>query len=448
MRRAAAGAVALALPLGGAIAADAAGAKTFHVSSAEAKGHGTLQGAVKASNHHRGRDRIVFDGHLPDSIPVSTLTARDPLVIAGPGPTLRSRAADGMGIVETRSRRGEERLTIRRLRLRSVQVRAENNPVTIARSTLEGVDVPMQNPGVDLFKADDSRLIASTISGWHGGIEFFRADRSSVVDSSVHDNGYNGVEFEHSDGTVVRSSVTNNEGGVSVYAGSDVSIADTSIIGNTGYEDGRAGSGVWVDWKAHARIVRSTIAGNENEGGGGVAVEEDSSAEIRNSTISGNTATGPTETTDQAAEGGGILQGRTGSVEIEATTVTGNHAETGGGIFAVNAYGPDRAASVTSSVVAGNSATEDPDCAYAGSAIRSGGGNVFGPDGCGTADPSDVLTADPMLGPLADNGGPTMTHALLDGSPAIGNGKDLGLKTDQRGMPRDADPDSGSFERQ
>jgi hypothetical protein len=438
--------VALALPLGAAVGADAAGAKTYHVRSAEAKGHGTLQRAIKASNRHRGRDRIVFAGELPASIPVSMLSVRDPLVIAGPGPILRRRSSDGMGIVETLSKRGDERLTIRRLRLRSVQVRAQNNPVTIAGSTLEGVDVPMQNSGVDLFKADDSRLIASTISGWRGGIEFFRADRGEVIDSSIHDNAYNGVDFEHSDGTVVRSSVANNEGGVSVYAGSDVSIADTTIIGNTGYEDGRAGSGVWVDWKAHAHITRSTIAGNENEGGGGVAVKEHSSAEIRNSTISGNTATGPTEITDQAAEGGGILQDRTGSVEIEATTVTGNHAETGGGIFAVNVYGPGRAASVTSSVVAGNSATASPDCGYDGSAIGSGGGNLFGTDGCGAARPSDILTADPMLGPLADNGGPTMTHALLPGSPAIGNGIDLALATDQRGEPRDADPDSGSYE--
>jgi hypothetical protein len=53
---------------------------------------------------------------------------------------------------------------------------------------------------------------------------------------------------------------------------------------------------------------------------------------------------------------------------------------------------------------------------------------------------------DPGLGQLDDNGGPTRTHALLPGSPAIGHGHPLGLKTDQRGVRRDTDPDSGAYE--
>lgn len=103
--------------------------------------------------------------------------------------------------------------------------------------------------------------------------------------------------------------------------------------------------------------------------------------------------------------------------------------------------------SVSGSIIAGNSAPVGPDCdAKEGPQAVSQGGNVFGPQGCGTPGPGDVLTADPLLGPLADNGGPTPTHALLPGSPAIDNGLDLGLKTDQRGVERERRPDSGSFE--
>jgi hypothetical protein len=49
------------------------------------------------------------------------------------------------------------------------------------------------------------------------------------------------------------------------------------------------------------------------------------------------------------------------------------------------------------------------------------------------------LTADPLLGPLADNGGPTRTMALLPGSPALDAGSAFGLSTDQRGQPRPHD---------
>jgi hypothetical protein len=49
------------------------------------------------------------------------------------------------------------------------------------------------------------------------------------------------------------------------------------------------------------------------------------------------------------------------------------------------------------------------------------------------------ITADPLLGPLQDNGGPTQTMALLPGSPAIDGGSSFGLSTDQRGDPRPVD---------
>src|SRR5262249_42704880 len=64
-------------------------------------------------------------------------------------------------------------------------------------------------------------------------------------------------------------------------------------------------------------------------------------------------------------------------------------------------------------------------------------------------DPTDLTDTDPRLGPLADNGGPTFTHALLFGSPAIDAGRPVrGVTTDQRGVPRPQGnaPDIGAFE--
>jgi len=64
--------------------------------------------------------------------------------------------------------------------------------------------------------------------------------------------------------------------------------------------------------------------------------------------------------------------------------------------------------------------------------------------------PSDTIFADPLLAPLADNGGLTPTHALLSGSPAIDAGDDGGWDTDQRGTgyPRvlNAHADIGAYE--
>jgi hypothetical protein len=52
---------------------------------------------------------------------------------------------------------------------------------------------------------------------------------------------------------------------------------------------------------------------------------------------------------------------------------------------------------------------------------------------------TDQINTDPLLGPLANNGGPTFTHALLPGSPVIDKGKSFGLAIDQRGFPRPVD---------
>ena len=72
------------------------------------------------------------------------------------------------------------------------------------------------------------------------------------------------------------------------------------------------------------------------------------------------------------------------------------------------------------------------------------GANISDDETCGG--PAEIMIGDPSIGPLADNGGPSMTHALLAGSPAINNGKDCSLTVDQRYVPRSAPCDIGAFE--
>ena len=79
--------------------------------------------------------------------------------------------------------------------------------------------------------------------------------------------------------------------------------------------------------------------------------------------------------------------------------------------------------------------------------------NLIGTGGGGDLDAftqHNLLRVDPRLGPLQDNGGPTQTMALLDGSPAFDAGSNPLVATDQRGLPRvfGAAVDIGAFESQ
>jgi hypothetical protein len=108
---------------------------------------------------------------------------------------------------------------------------------------------------------------------------------------------------------------------------------------------------------------------------------------------------------------------------------------------------------LTNTVVARNTATSNPD---AEGGFNSEGNNLIG-DSTGATGfvDSDLLNTNPLLGPLQDNGGPTKTHALLPGSPAVDAGKNTACTlTDQRGVLRtDGDKngtvicDMGAFER-
>lgn len=191
----------------------------------------------------------------------------------------------------------------------------------------------------------------------------------------------------------------------------DSTIADNSTAGIDAHGGGLAVSGGTLS------LVRSTVSGNSTIGadarGGGLAVVG-SGHTLVNSTVSGNSTVG-----SGFADGGGILVRAFAGITINNATIAGNAApEGGGGIF-------NNAGSVTlsNSIVAGNEAGNDgPDCL--GGEIMSGGYNLVGDDTdcllAATGD--DLLDVDPGLAPLADNGGPTRTHALIEGSPAVDAG--------------------------
>jgi len=148
-----------------------------------------------------------------------------------------------------------------------------------------------------------------------------------------------------------------------------------------------------------------------------------------------------------------------GAITLVNATVAGNQAKggTGSSTGSESGGGIDLAlglAMSTNSVVSGNSAATGPDC---DGTVNSGGHNLLGSDAScsGFTGTGDLVNMDPLLGPLQNNGGPTQTMALLDGSPAIDAADDAVCAAprvngkDQRRVSRPQGPhcDIGAYEK-
>ncbi len=211
-----------------------------------------------------------------------------------------------------------------------------------------------------------------------------------------------------------------------------------------------SGGAIFSSSGSSLTISDTTIAGNTADGfGGALAVNGPTS--LTNVTISGNTTT--------ELGGGGIEAGPVATLALKHVTLTGNRSTLDSPAQSVLAGGllsQTSAATLHNSIIAGNTdantTLDAPDCQ---GALTSQGGNVIGDDtGCTfTSMPTDDVGTtgsplDPLLGPLADNGGTTFSHSLRTGSPAIDNGVATCLTGDQRGYPRPTGPscDSGAYE--
>ena len=224
------------------------------------------------------------------------------------------------------------------------------------------------------------------------------------------------------DATLV-GGVAQDGGAVAVGDGTAVRLVRSWV--STSTATGRGGA---LFAQGAATVVRSTLSETQAGSGGGVWVAATGSVLLSNSTISGASA----------QRGGGGLHVR-GTADVRSATIARNVAATGGGVFAT----PAADVATIASVFEGNEATERaPTCSRP---LTTGGRNVADGPGCGLDGPGDRSSVDPMLGPLRSNGGPTPTHAVRIGSPAVGNGGASCPAVDQRGAPR-RDCDSGAYE--
>ena len=191
------------------------------------------------------------------------------------------------------------------------------------------------------------------------------------------------------------------------------------------------------------------MSGNSTSGfgafGGGIRTGS-GSVSLTNSTLSGNSTSG------DGASGGGI-RAFSGGVSLTNSTLSGNSAATGvgGGVFVFD-FLSNPSFTIENSIVAGNTDNGTaPDLRpNPGSTLTINHSLIGVVDNLGTVtgDIGNLLGTlaapiDPLLAPLADNGGPTETHALLVGSPAIDAGDPTAVagvdntpEFDQRGQPR------------
>ena len=303
----------------------------------------------------------------------------------------------------------------------------------------------------------------------------------TLTDAILRDNGGNSGSGVYTTGplTVTSSSIRDNRaafnggGGIATSTASALSIDTSELVDNVAASLGRGG-GVSVSGLGAVTITDSTISGNLALDGGGVAAFYQlgsTAVEISSSTISGNVA----NYTSTDGRGGGVWSsGRL--VALTNTTVSGNSAALDGGGFYSQAFNdpaleatnvtfadnvvtvsgspfgqavvvPSGTATFANTIVAGS---VGPLCGAGTLGIFSSSGHNLSEDSsCNFVDADDQENTDPLLGPLADNGGPTLTRALLDGSPAIDAGDDASAPaTDQRGVARPQGPQSdiGAYE--
>ena len=242
-------------------------------------------------------------------------------------------------------------------------------------------------------------------------------------------------------GDLTIQSVTLSGGYWGLWNTGTTSIKDSIISGNTG--SGVANGGTLT-------VESSTISGNT---GGGVS--NSNVLNITNSTISGNTSN---------YSGGGVSNVG-GRLTIANSTISGNRANRAGGVSNSQYYcfyyfcTEPGSLTLNNSLIAGNQAAVAPEIENdASSIVTANNFNLFGANGNAgvtgfTPGPTDIVptvSLAQILGPLKNNGGPTQTHALVAGSPAIDAGDPGGcrdssgapLQTDQRGFVRNIDGNS------
>ena len=304
--------------------------------------------------------------------------------------------------------------------------------VTIEGGSVSDPDALVEGSGGGIRNEADLTLADSLVTG-------------NLATLGAGIGNYNGsLRVERSVISGNGDALTMGGGGISnfsYYDPADVAVTDSTVSGNRGNEGGGIRNYAY-DGIANFTITRSTVSGNNAGSGGGLFnrgeyySETNTSANltITNSTVSGN----------EAASTGGGLHSEASQVSNSIVTVSNStFAENrvisgaGGGLFVVES--PGTVTTLTSVIVASNTSSQPGNDLSSSNAIVSYS-LISTLDGHSLSDGVDnnLIGVEAQLGPLSDNGGPTMTHLVSPGSPAIDQGINaLRLVGDQRGSAFD-----------
>jgi hypothetical protein len=216
--------------------------------------------------------------------------------------------------------------------------------------------------------------------------------------------------------TVANCIISDNSGPGVWNLSATVTITNSTISGNFVDNSGSGeGGGIYTSGTklpGDLTVINSTISGNFAFYDGGGISSGFSGLTIINSTISGNSTGDP----DYGYGGGVATSGGT----ISNSTVSGNSSASGGGVY--NAVGQFGGMIEISNTIL-NAGALGENIVNKGGTVISRGYNISSDDGGGyLTGPGDQINTDPLLSPLRNHGGPTLTHLPLRGSPAIDAG--------------------------
>lgn len=270
-------------------------------------------------------------------------------------------------------------------------------------------------------------------SGSGGGIWVFGASALTLTDSTVSHNrasaGGGGISFEGTELSITRSRILNNQalgtlaftgggGGIRSANGSTVVLVESTVDGNLAVVHS---GGIRINGSGASpssmTVDRSTISNNATDApgaqtgnGGGIFANGATDLVVVNSTLSGNSGGNGTAIFFPVTGGTGSR-----SLTLINSTITNNQGRSDDGAVRF----PGAAVSVVSNTIIADQQGLTRDCANPGG---STGHNLSSDDSCAFIEPGDLQNANAALGPLAENGGSTLTHTLLAGSAAVGAG--------------------------
>ncbi|MBS0557930.1 MAG: IPTL-CTERM sorting domain-containing protein [Proteobacteria bacterium] len=384
-------------------------ATTLAVTScADDGGNGTLRSVISGAGEG-------------DTLDVSTLTCgaivltqgaiavyQDYLAIAGPG--ANALAIDGARADRVFVHYGHGTLDLQGLTVRNGFTRATGYHVTGGACVISNGYVAVERSIVSGCVAEGEGAYGGGITA--RGVGIYSSTLSGNIARGSHPNTFTAAYG----------------GGAMAYRGIAIIIGST-ITGNRATHASTdthgsycTGGGIFSDRGGY--MYASTLNGNYSYGtGGGLATH--GPFDIANSTLANNTA--------RFKSGGGVFARVFYPMRIANSTIAANTSgRPGAGIYLT---GIADALTIASSIVANNRAAgAASDIAAMNPIAISGANNLVTAKAANVTLPSGTLTADPLLAPLANNGGPTLTMGLYAGSPALGVGSNPNAFTnDQRG---------------